>query len=82
MKLEGHVEPPQDMMEEYNGYSIPQYIRYRLLTRRCKGSALQIKQNVFCKLWKILSFGIDLVDVIGSISHLHKTNKDDIHHQK
>jgi hypothetical protein len=46
-----------------------------------KGGPLQIKQNVFCKLWKILSFGIDLLDMIGSTSHLHKTNKDGIGHQ-
>ena len=28
MKSEGSVEPPQDIMEEYNGCSAPQYTRY------------------------------------------------------
>ena len=28
MKSEGSVENPQDIMEEYNGCSVPQYTRY------------------------------------------------------
>ena len=28
MKSEGSVEPPQDIMEEYNECSVPQYTRY------------------------------------------------------
>ena len=29
MNSEGSVETPQDIMEEYNGCSVPQYTRYR-----------------------------------------------------
>ena len=29
MKLEGYVQTPQDIMEEYNGCSVPQYTAYR-----------------------------------------------------
>ena len=28
MKSEGSVETPQDIVEEYNGCSVPQYTRY------------------------------------------------------
>ena len=28
MKLEGYVQPPQDIMEEYNGRSAPRYTAY------------------------------------------------------
>ena len=28
MKLKGYVQTPQDIMEEYNGCSVPQYTRY------------------------------------------------------
>ena len=31
MKSEGYVEAPQDIVEEYNGCSVPQYTAYRLL---------------------------------------------------
>ena len=34
MKSEGFVETPQDIMEEYNGYSVPQYTRYPFLIVR------------------------------------------------
>ena len=30
MKLEGFVETPQDIVEEYNGCSVPKYTRYPL----------------------------------------------------
>ena len=29
MKSEGFLQPPQDIMEEYNGCSVPQYTAYR-----------------------------------------------------
>ena len=38
MKSRGFLQTPQEIMEEYNGYSVPQYTAYgrdRLLTRGC-----------------------------------------------
>jgi hypothetical protein len=37
MKSEGPVETPQDIMEEYNGCSVPQYTRYPFVIRPHRG---------------------------------------------
>ena len=38
MKSEGSVETPQDIMDEYNGCSVPQYTRYPLYVYELEGS--------------------------------------------
>jgi hypothetical protein len=35
MKSKGFLETPQDIMEKYNGCSVPQYTAYRSV--RCRG---------------------------------------------
>jgi len=40
MKSEGSVETPQDIMEEYNGCSVPQYTRYP-----CDSSVVDCQQK-------------------------------------
>ena len=37
MKSRGFSHTPQDIMEEYNGYSVPQYTRYPLTRIRTQG---------------------------------------------
>jgi len=47
MKSEGFLQPPQDIMEEYNGCSVPQYTAYRSDRRVIKGCTKGIKKNDF-----------------------------------
>jgi len=51
MKSQGFLQTPQDIMEEYNGCSVPQYTRYR-----CYGWVYKGEFFVFTRFTKDLFF--------------------------
>ena len=51
MKSRGFSQTPQDIMEKYNGCSVPQYTRYPLLKHQAiRSSALHLREYYLVKL--------------------------------
>jgi hypothetical protein len=50
MKSQGFFQIPQDIMEEYNGCSVPQYTRYRRDRRLTRGHLKGIAGSIVIPL--------------------------------
>jgi hypothetical protein len=46
MKSRGFLQTPQEIMEEYNGYSVPQYTAYGLLRLSIDSFILRINNGI------------------------------------